>query len=184
MIFDTIKKIISTRRSIRKFKPEQINDNELLEILELATWAPSAGNTQSWDLILIKDPEKKRALARAALSQSFIKKSSRVVVVCANFSRSGRVYGRRGVNMYVYQDTAALIQNLLLLLHAKGWGAVWVGAFKDQEVAEILEIDIGNDNVKPVAIIPIGFPERSPNPPKRIPLNEILHLESFGKLYK
>jgi len=86
--------------------------------------------------------------------------------------------------MYVYQDTAALIQNLLLLIHAKGWGAVWVGAFKDQEVAEIVGINIEKDNIKPVAIIPIGYTERSQNPPKRIPLNKILHLESFGKLYK
>ena len=184
MEFDTLKKIISSRRSMRKFKPEQIDENELIEILKIATWAPSAGNTQSWDLILIKDQDKKRALARAALSQSFIKKSSHVVVVCANFSRSGRVYGKRGINMYVYQDTAALVQNLLLLIHAKGWGAVWVGAFKGREVAEILEINIEKDNVKPVAIIPIGYPVRDPNPPKRIPLNEILHLESFGKLYK
>ena len=183
-MFESLKKIISTRRSIRKFKPEQINEEELVEILKLATWAPSAGNTQSWDLILIKDPEIKRNLARAALSQSFIKKASHVVVVCANFFRSGRVYGKRGVSMYTYQDTAALIQNLLLLIHAKGWGAVWVGAFKDNEVADILNIDLENDNVRPVAIIPIGFPVKDPNPPKRIPLSEILHLDRFGKLYK
>ena len=183
-MFKSLKNIISTRRSIRKFKPKEINEEELIEILKLATWAPSAGNTQSWDLILVKDPERKRNLARAALSQSFIKKSSHVVVVCANLFRSERVYGRRGVSMYVYQDTAALIQNLLLLIHAKGWGAVWVGAFKDKEVADILNIDLENDNVRPVAIIPIGFPAKDPNPPNRIQLSEILHLETYKNNYK
>ena len=86
--------------------------------------------------------------------------------------------------MYAYQDTAALIQNLLLLIHAKGWGAVWVGAFKDKEVADILNIDLENDNVRPVAIIPIGFPAKDPNPPNRIQLSEILHLETYKNNYK
>ncbi|NHI93459.1 MAG: nitroreductase family protein [Candidatus Lokiarchaeota archaeon] len=181
MEFNILKEIILKRRSIRKFKVQEIDEESLIDILEISTWAPSAGNLQSWDMVLIKDQPIKKALAVAALGQNFIAEASHVIIVCANLPRTARIYGQRGATLYAYQDTAAFIQNLLLLIHSKGWGAVWIGAFKESEVADIIKVEEG---IRPIAIIPVGIPDQEPASPRRIPLSKILHINSFGNLFK
>ena len=69
-IFDLFK----SRRSIRSFKSEDIPNEYIKKILEAARWAPSAGNIQPWEFIVIRNPETKREIARAALNQTFIEK--------------------------------------------------------------------------------------------------------------
>lgn len=164
------------RRSIRAFKPDPVREEDLKKILETATAAPSAGNRQPWEFIVVKDTEKKSELARAALGQSFIEEAPVVVVVCANLERSSRVYGRRGEELYAIQDTAAAIQNMLLAAFALGYGTCWVGAFDEHEVSKILRIPSG---VRPVAIIPIGKPAEKPSRTSRLPLDRIVHRETY-----
>ena len=113
MSFDYLKDLILKRRSIRRFKDEKIDEKALIELIDIARWAPSAGNLQSWDIILINDKNIMNELAKAALDQKFISEASHVLVICANLPRTARIYGKRGATLYTYQDTAALIQNLL-----------------------------------------------------------------------
>lgn len=176
-IFEVIKK----RRSIRKYKPNPIPEKHLKIILEAAIWAPSAGNLQPWEFILVRSHEKKHELAKAALNQSFIAEAPVVIVVCANVMRTASVYGERGAKLYCIQDTAAAIQNILLAACALGYGTCWVGAFMDDEVKRILNIPNG---VKPVAIIPIGVPGESPRPRRRRPLDKALFFETYGNFGK
>lgn len=63
------------------------------------------------------------------------------------------------------QDTAASVQNLLLVAHELGLGACWVGAFKEEKVREILNLP---DNLIPVAIVPVGYPVLTPKAPERV----------------
>nr|MDO8046193.1 nitroreductase family protein [Candidatus Baldrarchaeota archaeon] len=56
---------IKGRRSIRAFKPDPVNEEDLKKILDAAIHAPSAGNLQSWEFIVVRDKERKRQLARA-----------------------------------------------------------------------------------------------------------------------
>ncbi|MEM2321100.1 MAG: nitroreductase family protein [Candidatus Bathyarchaeia archaeon] len=171
-LFETIK----LRRSIRAFTKEDVSDEQIEKTLEAARWAPSAGNLQPWEFIVIRKPEVKREIARAALNQTFIEEAPVVIVVCANEARSGSVYGSRGVNLFCIQDTAAAIENMLLAACALGLGACWVGAFHEEEVRRILKVP---RNVRPIAIIPIGKPAEKPSPPRRRPLREIVHYETF-----
>ena len=168
--------VIRTRRSIRSFKPDPIPKEDLMKILEAAIWAPSAGNCQPWEFIVVTREDLKRSIAFAALGQMWIAEAPVVVVVCANISRSERRYGERGRNLYVIQDTAAAIQNMLLTAHALGYGTCWVGAFNESAVMKALNIPKG---VRPIAIIPIGKPAESPLPSSRRPLEEVLHWESY-----
>ena len=183
MNFDEIKGLILQRRSIRQFKDVKIDEKSLIKLIDVAKWAPSAGNLQSWDIILINDKNVMKELAKAALNQNFISEASHVLVICANLPRTARIYGQRGATLYAYQDTAALIQNLLLLIHSKGWGAVWIGAFREKAVAQIIKVKLEN-GLRPIAIIPVGIPDETPKGPKRLPLTEILHINLFGNLFK
>jgi len=97
-------------------------------------------------------------------------------VVCANQTLSARGYGVRGINLYCLQDTAAAIQNMLLAACALGLAACWVGAFNEEEATRVLKIPNG---VRPVAIIPVGYPAETPEARWKRPLSEIVHYETF-----
>jgi len=167
---------IRTRRSIRRFQAKDVPEELVVKLIDAARWAPSAGNVQPWEFIIVRDPRLKEAIARAALNQRFIAQAPVVIVVCADEMRSGRVYGPRGSTLYCIQDTAAATQNLLLAAHALGLGACWVGAFNEEEVRRILRIPPG---VRPVAIVPVGYPAESPRAPPRRGLEEIIHRDGF-----
>jgi len=171
-VFEAIK----GRRSVRAYTDEGVPDEAIEKILDAARWAPSAGNLQSWEFVVVRDPEAKRRLAEAAWGQRFVARAPVVIVVCANQKRSARGYGERGASLYCIQDSAAATQNMLLAAYALGLGACWVGAFDERRVAEVINAPSG---VRPVAIIPVGRPAERPRPPPRMPLEKVVHYESF-----
>jgi nitroreductase len=171
-VFEAIK----SRRSVRAFTNEPVSEEEIIKLMDAARWAPSAGNIQPWEFIVVRDPKIKHRLTQAALNQTFIKEAPVVIVVCADQQRSGRGYGSRGVNLYCLQDTAAATQNILLSACALRLATCWVGAFREEETKKVLNIPNG---VRPTAIIPVGHPAERPVTPSRRPLNEIVHHETF-----
>jgi len=171
-VFEAIK----GRRSVREFKPDPVDDKDLEKILDAGKSAPSAGNCQPWEFVVVKDGAIKQKLVRAALGQSFIAEAPVVVVVCANIPRTSSRYGRRGAELYCIQDTAAAVQNILLTAYALGYGTCWVGAFDEESAAKAIKAP---PNVRPLAIIPIGRPAEKPTPTSRLPLKKIVHENTF-----
>ncbi|MFN3740869.1 MAG: nitroreductase family protein [Thermodesulfovibrionales bacterium] len=169
----SILSIIKGRRSIRDFQEKDIPEDILDELMEALIWAPSAGNLKARRFIFVKDKVLKRALARAALGQSFIAEAPLVIVACADLKRIASRYGSRGINLYVIQDVSASIMQLMLLAHEKGLGTVWVGAFDEKVVADILELP---DHLRPVAIVPVGYPARIPSAPPRRTRDEVIEI--------
>lgn len=165
-----ILEIIKERRSVRDFLDKVIPENIINEIIEALRWAPSAGNLQARKFIFIKDKGLKRKIVNAALGQSFIADAPLVIVACADNMRILR-YGSRGVNLYTIQDVSASLMNMMLLAHSRGLGTVWVGAFDEVAVREILKLP---EHLRPVAIVPVGYPERIPKSPKRLPVEEVV----------
>jgi len=167
---------IKGRRSVRNFRDKEVSKSKLEKIIECGTLAPSAGNLQPWEFVVVRDSQRKRALAAAALHQNFVAEGSVVIVVLANESRSARIYGRRGAELYSIQDTAAAIQNMLLAAHGMGLGACWVGAFDEDAVAEVVG---ARNHVRPVGIIAIGYPRYIPEPTSRRKVTEVIHEEMY-----
>lgn len=170
-----LKEAIRGRRSIRSFGKGKVSEEVILELIELGNLAPSAGNLQARDFVVVENEETRHELARAALGQRFIAEAPVVIVVCANLRRIGP-YGARGVSLYCIQDSAASIQNILLAVHEKGLGCVWVGAFNEAEVARILGLP---EHIRPVALLPIGEPLERPEGPERIPVERLVHYEKW-----
>ncbi|RLI06048.1 nitroreductase family protein [Candidatus Bathyarchaeota archaeon] len=167
---------IFTRRSVRQFSKKDVSNEDLKKILEAGTWAPSAGNVQPWEVIVVKNHETKLRLAEAALHQDFIGEASVVLVVCVDLDMASLTYGERGKTLYCIQDSAAAIQNMLLAVHALGLGACWIGAFHEETVKKILGIP---PRYRPVALIPIGYPTYSPRRISKKTVDEIVHFEKF-----
>jgi len=166
---------IEGRTSIRVFRPDPIDDDVIAEALRLANLAPSAGNLQARDFIVVRDARTKKLLMEAALGQDFVRSAPVVIVCCANLERI-KHYGDRGRTLYCLQDVAAAIENMILYLQSKGIGSVWVGAFKEQKASEALGLP---DHARPVAMVPIGYPAEEGVRRKRLAQEQIVHREKW-----
>jgi len=166
---------IRGRRSIRRFKDTPVKKEIIEELLGAAQMAPSAGNLQARDFVVVTDKTTKQKLARAALDQSFIDRAPVAIVAVANTERSSRIYRSRG-ELYAIQDATAGVMNLLLAAHSMGLGTCWVGAFDERAVSDLLGL---THRTTPVAIIPVGYPDEKPSAPSRMDLDKVVHWETW-----
>ncbi len=167
---------MKNRRSTRAFTSETVSFSDVEKLVDAARWAPSAGNIQPWEFVIVRDQENRKRLARAALNQKFIETAPVVIVVCADTAKSDQGYGSRGVHLYCIQDTAAATQNMLLSAEAMGLATCWVGSFSEGEVKEILNLPNG---VRPLTMIPVGHSAAEPRTRRRRSTKEIIHQETF-----
>ena len=172
-----LEQCIETRTSIREYKKNRkIAENLIEDILNAAIRAPSAGNTQDWEFIVVRKRETKDALAKAALDQEFLKEADVIIAVCSNLERITERYGERGRSLYSVQDTAAAVQNILLAAWNKGIGSCWVGAFNEQMVKDALILPT---DIRPLALIALGYPAIEPLKMGRRKASEVVHQERY-----
>jgi len=171
-----LREAVEKRRSIRAFKKKEVEEEKLEYILTCANLAPSAGNLQARDFVVVKSKEMRKKVAQAALSQEFVEEAPVVIVMCANINRSAEKYGWRGAKLYCIVDAALAAQNLMLACVDAGLGSCYVGAFDDDEIRKILNLP---EHVIPVGIIPLGYPDEEPHPAPRLPLKKIAHYEKW-----
>ncbi len=166
---------IERRMSIRTFEQDPIDDSLVIEALRLANLAPSAGNLQARDFVIVRDVAVKKQLMEAAYRQDFIRSAPVVIVFCANLNRIAH-YGARGRDLYCLQDVAAAVENVMLYLTSIGLASVWVGAFDERKVAEALSLP---PDVRPVAMVPIGRGAETGVRRKRLPLEKLVHRDRW-----
>ncbi|HSB15918.1 MAG TPA: nitroreductase family protein [Bryobacteraceae bacterium] len=114
----------------------------------------------------------RRRLVRAALGQEFILAAGVVLVFCANSTHNAQRYGERGRRLYAVQDATVACTYAMLAAAALELGTVWVGAFNDDAVRQVIDAP---ENVTPVAILPIGYPAETPDRTPRRPLGKLVH---------
>ena len=168
-----------TRRSIRKYNPEKtLTENEILELIRAACYAPSAHNKQPWHFLVIRDRESLRTMRMVQPWTSFAKDAACVIVVCAD--KNETFHREKEGWDYAEIDGALAAQNLLLACHAKGLGACFCGAAPMPLVIENLRKKFNlPENMLPVAIVPIGYPEETPKTPEDRLNPDKIHWETF-----
>jgi nitroreductase len=164
--------VLKTRQSIRSYRNWPVEEEKLALILEAINSAPSAGNLQAYEIYLIRSEEKRQALARASLGQNFISSAPVVLVFGAHPARSAGEYGQRGRMLYATQDASIACTYGMLTASAIGLATVWVGAFADEKVRDVIGAPEG---VIPVAILPIGYAAERPSRTSRRNLEDVLH---------
>ena len=182
-VFEAIK----TRRSIRHYKPDPVDDETLQKVLEAARWAPSWGNSQCWRFVVVRDSRIKTELADSLAhvvqgsdgtvynpALKAITQAPVVIVACAKLGRAGFRAGHVAVtdkgDWFMF-DVALAMQNLVLAAHSLGLGTVHVGAIDAGKVAEILGVPEGFCVVE---MTPLGYPEREGRVTPRKELSEIV----------
>jgi len=168
---------IKTRRSIRRFKEAPVPENLLKEVLSAARLAPSADNAQPWRIIVVMDEELKLKLAAAAHGQKFIAQAPLVLVVCGVPDEAFPTIG--GYMSAHVIDVAIAVDHATLAAHALGLGTCWIGTFKEDKVREILGIP---EDVRVIAITPLGYPDESPERTPRKNLEDLVAYDKYKPL--
>ena len=160
------------RHSVRKYQADIAVEREKLHaILEMACAAPSAGDLQAYQIIVVSTPTERDGLRRASGGQTFLSEAPICLVFCADPEASAKQYGERGHSLYAIQDATIAAAYAQLAVVAAGMGSTWVGAFDETAVKELLGIPT---NQRPVALLSIGYPAEMPEPTSRRHLNEIV----------
>jgi len=173
---------IKGRRSIRKYKPELVPEEELQKVMEAVRWAPSWANTQCWEVIVVKDPKVKSELATAlpktnpALSS--MTEAPLIIVLCGKKGVSGFKKGEAATvkGDWLMFDTGIAMQTLCLTAHSLGLGTVVVGMFDHKKAEEILGVP---QNAEVVAMTPLGYPAAEGSAPKRKEHSEFIFYEKY-----
>lgn len=165
-IYADLFNIINMRRSERKFLSKEVDEGKLDAIFEAARWAPSWQNKQCWHFLVVKDKEKIKAIAKySTIINSWIANAPAVIIACGDPSLSGV----RDDLQYFLVDVAIATTHFVLAAQALGFGTCWVGVFDEDMIKEIFDIP---ENIRIVALIPIGYP--TPKKNKSFNLREVI----------
>jgi len=179
--------IVKGRRSNRKYLDKDVPDELVQQVLEAVRWAPSGGNIQPWEVIVIRDPDTKKRLqdtlggynpARKAIVAAPL-----LLVLCAKekipdtYRKDKDILTKFGDWWFLFHLGSAA-QNLCLAAHDMGLGTVMVGFFDHDRAKEILEVPEGYEVV---LMTPLGYPASAPKAPARRPITEFSHSERFSR---
>jgi nitroreductase len=176
--YDTLTVVMQRRRSVRRYTRETISDALLEKLLTAARLAPSAGNLQARDFIAVSDPNMKHELAEAAYGQFFVAMAPVVLVGCANIARSRKAYGQRA-ELYAVQDATIAACYIQLAAESLGVATCWIGAFDEKRVSSSLKMPL---DIRPVLMLPVGYPDESPEPTVRMELSRFVHRELWSSV--
>lgn len=177
-------------RSVRKFTPHPVSDEQLTALVAAAQSAPTSSNLQCWSVIAVRDPERKARLAALAAGQQFINEASLFLVWVADLSRARRLAERAGAPLdgadYLETtivgvvDTALAAQNAAIAAESFGLGTVFVGAVRNHP--EEIAAELG---LPPHAVATFGLAVGTPDPTEnagikpRLPQEAVLHREQY-----
>ncbi len=196
------KQCIAQRRSIRKYKKDDIEDHILYELLDYARLAPSACNSQPWRFKIIKDPETKQTLSQLAFNQKHIADAPVVIVCCAHIKDyvNGSLLGTEELHNLDMIDadfyklvkyrtnglSSVRAENLvsevsfsvtIAIEHiALGATALGLGScwVKIADAKKIRELFGWDENLQYVSLLTLGYPAETPKPLRKLSLKEIL----------
>ena len=158
---------IRGRKSIRKYRSKEIPAEVLKEVLEAARLAPSAGNRQAWELIIVTDPDTKEKLVPVCKNQHFVGE-------CSAFLAAVEVPGQR----WTVTDLTIMMDHITLSACEKGLGTCWIGAFDQDSIGQLL----GVPQDRSIAVcLTLGYPDEEPVTRSRRSPRELFHWERYGQ---
>ena len=167
-------KAIESRKSVRKFKLKKPDWRDIIECIDAARYAPTAGKNSTVKFVLIDDKEKIKRIADAA-QQNFIVEAHYVLVAVSDNSQLKTSFGEDG-EKYAMQQLGAAIQNFLLKIEEKGLATCWIGHFSENQIKSNLRVSKGTIE----AIFPIGYSNENNKPSKKIELANTLYFNNYG----
>jgi nitroreductase len=182
-----ISKILLNRRTIRKYTSEPVDDKLLNELLIMGCRASTTGNMQVYSIIITRDEKKKEDLAPLHFNQSMITEAPVVLTFCADFNRFNKWCRMRsaepGYDNFLSFMTAAIdallvAQTVCIAAESIGLGICYIGTttYNAHKIINVLRLPKG---VVPVTTVTIGWPSEEPEQVDRLPLEAVIHKETY-----
>ncbi len=163
-------KIMSQRRSVRKFSRSKVEDWKVDKILAAADTAPTAGNFQGFQVFYVKNKRIKEALVEAANNQPYVN-APIVLVFCMDPSRVKMKFPPAILEKFSLQDATLAAAYSQLAASGVGLSSIWIGMIDEQKVRAII-----NTGLVPSSILCIGYPARKKPPKSRRKLKELIRI--------
>jgi nitroreductase len=198
--------VIRERHSVRSYDPSvSIPREELADMLELATLAPSSSNMQSWRFLVIDTPEQKQKLLPIAFNQKQVVEASAVIAVLGDLESSKKapeIYGQAVKQGLMPEETAKLFveriqsqppenfrrtalvdgglisMQLMLIARAKGFDTVPMGGYDKEQFMEAFGV---SERYVPVMLIAIGKAAKPGHPTTRLPIENVMFFNEMPK---
>ena len=179
---------IKNHRSIRKYKNKNIDDKSLNEILNAGIRASNTGNMQVYSIIVTRNEELKKQLWDVHFKQNMVLQAPVILTFCADINRFSKWCNFRDAEprydnfLWIYNATIDAIlasQNVVLAAENKGLGICYLGTttYMADKIVDILKLPKG---VVPVTTITLGYPDENPELTDRLPLNGVIHKETYN----
>lgn len=162
----TVMELIKTRRSVRKFADRPVPDELVAQILEAGRWAPSGTNNQAWRFVVVRDPAVKERISGCTRYGAVINQAAVLIPV---FIHTPSMYHAAKD----HQAVGACLENMLLMIHALGLGAVWLGEIlkSAEAVREICGVSAEHELM---AVVALGWPGATNQKSDRKPMDELV----------
>lgn len=163
--------LVKQRRSIRVYRPDPVPQTKLDQVLEAARLAPSWANGQCWTFIVVTDPRVKSRVAEAG--NEWIEQAPVIIAACADPKRSAI----KGDQHYYLLDIGIAMEHLVLAAAEAGLGTCWIGWFDEAKAKAALGLP---EELRVVALTPLGYPDEEPEARPRRSLGEIVYRDRWG----
>ncbi len=182
--------LLVAHRSVRKFLPGEVTEEQLRALVAAAQSAATSSNLQPWSVVAVRDPERKARLASYAAGQRFIEEASLLLVWVADLGRVRRLAERAGASVdaadYLettvigFVDTALAAQNAVVAAESLGLGTVFVGAIRNHPDLVAAELALPPHAVA-IFGLAVGVPDPTENAgvKPRLPQAAVLHKERY-----
>ncbi|NLM09965.1 MAG: nitroreductase [Clostridiaceae bacterium] len=159
--------LINKRYSVRSYLPDEVEDEKIRKILEVARLAPTACNLQAFKIVVAKTEGRKEQLNRI-YSRTWFAEAPYMIAVCAV---KGKGWVRSDQKSFADVDTAIIMDHIILAATALGLGTCWIGAFDPGAVIDVLNLD---KDLEPIVLTPLGYPKGEQTPRRRKTLEELV----------
>ena len=156
-----------TRRSVRKYQDKPIERETMMEIIKAAQYSPTAHNRQPWEFLVIDDREFLAELRHIQRWTSFAKDAACVVIVCGDTEKSFSRSKEDEKWTFIDVDCAIATENQMLAASAREISSSYCSTTPMQKVLDALKERLHlPDNIRPFAIVPMGYPAETPKQPE------------------
>jgi nitroreductase len=174
MAMDVFEAIVKRRRVV-DFTDRTIDRSTMTQILEAARWSPSGGNQQRWRFIVVTDPNTKEMIGD--VSPGIYGSPTAIVAICVKMRPRANEWDR----WMEACEVGIAAQNIALAAFALGVGSCMIASFARESVEQILDLPEG---IEPQLLVTLGYYAQLPEPPGRLPLDEIAFSERYGREWK
>ena len=161
--------LLKSRRSIRKYTDQPVEDEKIQKCLEAAQWAPSASNKQPWEFIIIRDEDTRKKLSELHPYAKFVAQSPVVFIPLTN----PEIHQK-----YHWSDTALATLQYMLEAHSLGLGTCWAGVIESSVEPEIRTLLGIPDHLHVLGLVATGYAAEQPTKTRK-DFESLVHYENY-----